>query len=32
LLTKFEQVPGISRVYDSGNIRLYDIRRSWYVW
>jgi hypothetical protein len=31
-LTKFDKVPGISRMYDSGDIRLYDLSRSWYVY
>ncbi|WP_432825465.1 hypothetical protein [Dactylosporangium sp. CA-092794] len=30
-MTKFDAVPGISRIYDSGDIRLYDIRNSDYV-
>lgn len=31
-LRKFDEVPGISRIYDSGDIRLYDLSRSWYVY
>ncbi|MCW2639998.1 MAG: hypothetical protein JWP76_2304, partial [Dactylosporangium sp.] len=25
-LVKFDHIPGVSRVYDSGNIRIYDVR------
>ena len=31
-LMKFDQVEGISRLYDNGDVRLYDLSRSWYVY
>jgi hypothetical protein len=29
-LTKFNQVPGVARIYDSGNIVIYDLKSSAY--